>query len=309
MSNNRRDLHKTIDQWRSRYRKLFPRVLPHVSTEFPENETLELPSSYGIEQAQQYGLHALAQFESQLRLGRAYDAIDDLRTAIHLYNMGHHEKRNEVFGQRPNTRASAALRSLRQDIHDCARRYNSSYSALVALGLPKNSELKPISEKELWGKDMTLTGRLGDSKRKEPWYWVIGKPKDISDSAWGQERAYTPEPICIIAATYFHSVDRVRWFRTRAARDRYKEELEILDEEFKRTHCSFTRMKTMWMEIGRAQFNIRQGDSHLARGYHAFACRQAAMYEKLANNASDHWRTARALSEKLAPSGKQAPSH
>lgn len=165
--------------------------MPHVSTEFPENETLELPSSYGIEQAQQYGLHALAQFESQLRLGRAYDAIDDLRTAIHLYNMGHHEKRNEVFGQRPNTRASAALRSLRQDIHDCARRYNSSYSALVALGLPKNSELKPISEKELWGKDMTLTGRLGDSKRKEPWYWVIGKPKDISDSAWGQERAYT----------------------------------------------------------------------------------------------------------------------
>jgi hypothetical protein len=81
----------------------------------------------------------------------------------------------------------------------------------------------------------------------------------------------------------------------RAARDRYNEEVEILNEEFQRTHASFTRMNTIWKTIGNRQYALHGDDFQLANGYRAFAYRQAAMYEKLACNTAVNWRTARSL--------------
>ncbi len=89
-------------------------------------------------------------------------------------------------------------------------------------------------------------------------------------------------------------MERVRWFRTRAACDRYREELEILNEEFRRTYQSFARMTAIWEAIGDRQKKLREKDnSRLANGYHAFAYRQAAMYAKLARNTAENWTKAR----------------
>ncbi len=52
----------------------------------------------------------------------------------------------------------------------CAKHYQLLYMALVQLGLPGNSELKPIEDNELWGKDMISMRKQGDSKYKELWY-------------------------------------------------------------------------------------------------------------------------------------------
>jgi hypothetical protein len=187
LNNDRRDLHKAIDQWRTHYHQLFPQVSPHPPADYPENEILELPSSYNAKDRQQFGLGTLANFEYEVRLGHAYDTIDDIRTAIHVYNATCHEKKTQVFGQQPQTRAWAIVNSLKNDTRKCAKRYQLSYSALLALGLPKDSELKPIRDEDLWGKDVTSMTKQGDLKRKEPWYWVIGKPRDISDDAWEME--------------------------------------------------------------------------------------------------------------------------
>lgn len=187
LNNGRQDLRKAIDQWRIRCNQLFPRLPPHPPADHPEDEVLELPSSYSTGFFQQFGITSLAQIEYDIRLGDAYDAIDDIRTSIHIYNASTHEKRTQIFGQRPITRALTILNSLKNDTRACAKRYGASYTALLALGLPEDSELKPIKDHDLWGKDMTLTAKQGDSKRKEPWYWVIGKPRDVSDDAWELE--------------------------------------------------------------------------------------------------------------------------
>lgn len=39
-------------------------------------------------------------------------------------------------------------------------------------------------------RDMMTAGKQGNSKRKEPWYWVIGKPRELSDDAWELECKY-----------------------------------------------------------------------------------------------------------------------
>ncbi len=187
LDTSRRDLRKAIDQWCTHYRQLFPCATLHVQADYPEDDTLELPSTYDATHHQQFGLATLAQFEYEIRLGYAYDAIDELRTAIHIYNVSSQEKQSQVHGQRPATRAWGIINGLKNDARECAKRYHLCYEALLALGLSRDSELKPITDGELWGRNMTSMTKQGDSKRKEPWYWVIGKPRDISDDVWELE--------------------------------------------------------------------------------------------------------------------------
>lgn len=44
-------------------------------------------------------------------------------------------------------------------------------------------------------------------------------------------------------------MDRVKWFRDRAARDRVQEEKEILEAEFQCTTLSFTKMSDVWTKL------------------------------------------------------------
>jgi hypothetical protein len=69
-------------------------------------------------------------------------------------------------------------------------------------------------------------------------------------------------------------VDRVKWFRERANRDRLREETEILEAEFERTTASHTCMANVWNQL--ADRCIRNP------GAAAYACKKVAMYTQLA---------------------------
>jgi hypothetical protein len=64
-------------------------------------------------------------------------------------------------------------------------------------------------------------------------------------------------------------VDRVKWFRDRVDRDRFREEAQILDAEFKWTIISFSRMSEVWTELA-----IKAASP----GSAAYAHRKATMY-------------------------------
>lgn len=68
------------------------------------------------------------------------------------------------------------------------------------------------------------------------------------------------------------AVDRVKWFRDRAARDRAREEKEILESEFNRSLCFFSRMADTWTELAKQD---------IPAGYRSYAYRQASMYDAL----------------------------
>ena len=74
-------------------------------------------------------------------------------------------------------------------------------------------------------------------------------------------------------------MDRVKWFRARAARDRAKEEVEILQQEFLRTIRSFQKISTVWHEIAG-----REDKGRAAYGY-----QQSVMYGSLAKNCEDSY--------------------
>ena len=86
------------------------------------------------------------------------------------------------------------------------------------------------------------------------------------------------------------TVDRVRWFRTRAALQRVREEVEILEEEFRRVVCSLTRTRDAWIATNNT--TCRALDKAISQGYRCYAYRQAAVYGKLAERAQRAWDTA-----------------
>ena len=74
------------------------------------------------------------------------------------------------------------------------------------------------------------------------------------------------------------AVERVKYFRDRSARNRAREEKDILESEMARTTRSFVVMQKAWSDIGgREHENRRFADS-------AYAYKQAALYERLAND-------------------------
>ena len=69
-------------------------------------------------------------------------------------------------------------------------------------------------------------------------------------------------------------MDRVKWFRDRADRDRCREEVQILEAEFDRTIISHQRMAEVWCQLA--------GEAS-GPGSTAYAHKKAKMYHGLAN--------------------------
>ena len=81
-------------------------------------------------------------------------------------------------------------------------------------------------------------------------------------------------------------MDRVKWFRDRAARDRAREEKEILECEFDRAQHSFSKMAEAWKKLAK---KVSPG------GYRSYAYRQASMYDAFNSHCRDMYTKACAL--------------
>lgn len=66
--------------------------------------------------------------------------------------------------------------------------------------------------------------------------------------------------------------NRVQWIRQRAARDRYKEEVELLEEELRRLIRGFARLRDIWGTLS-AQELAKASPSRSA-----FAARKQKLY-------------------------------
>ena len=259
---------------------LFPAlqsVITSVDPTFPEKESLYLPSSFSESFRMAYGLNELGKIEYQLREGRAHDALQSIRTSIKTFNHNLDLKKTAVFGQHANTRAQGFLKQLAADKVSGAEKYRRMRAALIALGLPQNDTvLQQLDDDQLWGKDTSHMSQLGDSKRQDPWFWSVGRPSNLSpaeDLEWSIERRCQHfYQICNAKAL---AVDRVKWYRERSARNRSREEKEILEEEMKRTLRTFGFLHNMWSTLG---------ESARIPGDASYAHKQAAMFSQFEFN-------------------------
>ena len=291
-------LRRDLTSWRSCQFERFP-TLQHLISSIdplkPEAEGLLLPSSFNEETRVRLGLQKLATIEYTLREGQAHDALEGVRLSIKTFNFNLAFKVNFVHGQGPNTRAQAFLGTLAADKVSAADKYRRAWSALVALGLPETDRtLQPLHDTELWSKNTSGPSKMGDSKKEDPWFWTAGRPSGLSTKEEADRNVESESLGCgCRLKPDQRAVDRVKWFRDRAARDRSREEKEVLEEEFRRTQVSFNNMTAVWTELVSC--------SQRAPGSAAYAYKQAAMYRGLARGCEEwHEKALKKAAEKTA---------
>ncbi|KAF8527717.1 hypothetical protein JB92DRAFT_3093208 [Gautieria morchelliformis] len=223
IASSRLKLRRDIEKWRKYQIEHFPALQALISDaphEDPEEESLFLPSHFPTtSQRQKLGVYDLGLKEMELRRGEANDALDSVRLCIKQLSVNLAFKKKEIRGQRDNTRAQSILKSSISERDKYVQKYRVAQAAMIRLGMAAdNTTYLPLRDTDLWMKAIVEGHALGDGRREESWIWRTGfgtTPSDASRTEWEKD------------------VDRVQWFRARAHRDRWREEVEILEEEFR----------------------------------------------------------------------------
>jgi hypothetical protein len=72
------------------------------------------------------------------------------------------------------------------------------------------------------------------------------------------------------------TVDRVQWFRDKAQMEHWEDELEITEEEFRRTIRAYATMSEMWTSLADHPGPVK--------GFAAYAFKQADMYREMSDD-------------------------
>ncbi|KAJ3568656.1 hypothetical protein NP233_g5573 [Leucocoprinus birnbaumii] len=273
-----------LHKWRADQHLLFPslRPLPLIDDTCPEDVPLHLPSSYSDSQRMQLRLSQASEIERKIRHACAFDALASLRNEIHRFNREKAKKKSGPRSQKINTRSQKEFREIEANKEVYRGIYMRMYEGLRALG-NKDETLKPLLKKEMWGKNMGGAHVTGDSSRKDPWFWWVGKPEDMSEKNWAVEW------------------DRVHWMREKAAIERLEEEVELIEEEFRRTTLSFKKMGEVWTKLA-------GHPDDKPSGYRCYAFRMAEMYQQLAESCEGNQRLAYGYKDSLGNVATNSPS-
>jgi hypothetical protein len=179
-----------LHTWRVLQQEFFPLLQPSltINEKIPELTPLLLPSSFDSDQRLAPLLKDAAEIEFKLRLGQAYDILQDVRDSIHEYYYFTTERGLNSNSQSLATRNMKPLRELILGQDALVNRYMYTFKALNQLGLATDCELKPLRRDQLWGKNVFLPHHMGDSTKDFPWFWYVGRSSKYTQDAWLVER-------------------------------------------------------------------------------------------------------------------------
>ncbi|KAI0346486.1 hypothetical protein BDW22DRAFT_1462017 [Trametopsis cervina] len=222
-----------------------------------EEYQIHLPSSYPSELQAHPALKDAAYIELVLRQAQADTALDDVRTHLAAtFGLQSHLKRATT--QQLKTRTQAPAQRVRAAVHTAANVYRRARLAMKHLGMNeadatyprlKNSHLVPF------GIVREEDRRYGDSRKTKPRSWIWRTFAFISDK----------EDITQALRDTMTENLRVHWCRSTATVERWQEELEVVDEEMKRTIRFFDYHVGLWEARVNARLNDGPGSAEYAR--------------------------------------------
>lgn len=239
-----------------------------------------LPSSFDREQRTLYGIDELATLEYKLREADAHEALHSLKMVLReiAYQVSRYGK--EGLSKKNNTRNVKAQKEAHAKKRLFAARYRRAREALVSLGMDdKTSELRPLTEEDMYRPSLQDPHELGSGKKTSGWIWSVGSVgKGRKD--WVKEGTSLNLKRCFLVIEAIEE-DRVLWFRSRAARDRWEEEVLLTQTEFGRLLQGLQAMSKIWEDLSTA---IRSANMLAAAAY---AARQRATYDEMHMHAQE----------------------
>ncbi|KAJ7027028.1 hypothetical protein C8F04DRAFT_965726 [Mycena alexandri] len=203
--------------------------------------------------------------EYRLRVGQAHETLHEVRRLLlvrtHLYKL----KDTHARGVRANTRSADKIAALNDRVKRAAAGYRTARAALVSLGgvLKRRDwewELLPLREEDVRGLP-PKRAKITREERELSWIWISrGSQAQPGDDAAMNEAV------------------RIEWAKARARAMRWREEVDLLEEEMQRVRRFLVWREGWWMEqVGRK----RGLDVAEAEGETAYAKRQAGVQREL----------------------------
>ncbi|KAG6819053.1 hypothetical protein H0H93_015936 [Arthromyces matolae] len=215
-------------------------------------------------------------YEWQLRHGQAQDALDDVRNGLRLQAYLYKNKDRYAIGVKANTRSNVAITKATALVKEAARKYRVAREGLVALAntgikVPVDwvANLRPLYDDDCRRLTQGLEGDT-ESRRTISWIW-LQFPSAV-------EQAEDPR---------LNDALRIEWCRSRARSMRWKEEVELLQEEMRRILQFLSWEADCW--DARASTSLHD-DSTVREGMSAYALSRGQLRRKLKGRFEDMWK-------------------
>ncbi|RPD53249.1 hypothetical protein L226DRAFT_576495 [Lentinus tigrinus ALCF2SS1-7] len=278
-------LQRRIDGWRAIQELFMPGIATlierpsHVdASSLPQNLPLLLPSTACVHIIVP---NVLLTHEWRLRLAQAFDALTDLRGHLEVRAYVYRYKDHHVRGQRESLRSRDIVNGIEDKIKMDASRYCAAYSTLTTLSAALGKQdwrgsLQVLNDADI--RHVAAGDGTGSEGRQEiSWIWKAGSGDgNLADT---NVNSNLQEGL------------RVEWCKARARALRWIEEVQILEEEMRRTVAYYDWHATWW--------EAHAGPTHLSRpeaieGVHAYACRQASIRRRMREFCRSAWSCVRA---------------
>ncbi|KAJ7448387.1 hypothetical protein FB451DRAFT_1533078 [Mycena latifolia] len=226
-----------------------------------------------------------ARYEFDMREGQAHEALEEVRQLLLVRTHEYQVKDRDVEGVAGHTRARTVIEVLDEHIRRHAADYQAARRALVALGPLLRETRWQLILKELLPDDVRgmPRGTFHDAERKKKkkkgrkeravremsWIWRTGLSTLTAAAATSEEaaRKATDEGL------------RVEWAKTRAKAHHWAEEVDLLEEEMRRTLVFLEWKAAWWRELRAGRPEVE--DPCLRQGLSSYAERQAAILDDM----------------------------
>jgi hypothetical protein len=255
LEEKRRILISRINKWREVQLAYIPDIGPLVANTASkldsltaENVPLFLPSSLSPNHQNTPGFSKALAHEVQLRIAQAGDALTDIRHNLRIISGLWRFKKVNISGtgNRPNTRMRSLFNRFNHRMRQSVLRYRAARSALLAANLEGRhweDRLKDLKDDDVRGpgKDdfyLQEAGKAnyGTSKGRYEmsWIWLVPQSRlevDTNDSE-----------------QVFDEGLRVEWSKSQARKMRWEEEVQIIQEEMRRTIVYYEWKQQWWLK-------------------------------------------------------------
>ena len=250
--------------------------------EMAETIPLLLPSSLDPERREKICLQQVAEHERLLRMAQLQDSLVGLRHTRKIRRRLLLNHYTQVTGQRAGTRSCTVLSSVESRIAKSVGRYRIAYRALLQLDPTGNwrgtyLELKDSNNRGP-GKESDEVG-IGDGSYFRSWIWQQNPRVPDAAGDVGEEG---------VSEEDVNELLRVEWTTSFARLERWKEEVDLLQEEMRRVVMFLEWRSQDWL----AKVEVPQGSPtpEVQSGLDAYAKKQAAVYHELAVSFTKLWR-------------------
>ncbi|KAJ6455099.1 hypothetical protein C8R47DRAFT_1228413 [Mycena vitilis] len=232
--------------------------------------------------------------EYRLRVGQANEALDEIRRQLlvrtHLYKL----KDAFVRGVRENMRSNDKIELCDDRIRRMTAQYRAARQALVVLGrvLDKHDwerTIKALLDEDVRGMPRATFGDPERQKATAPTHRKRkakrsrkGKPPAKLSWIWIAEA----QQLKAGESVAMNEALRIEWAKARARAMRWREEVDLLEEEMRRIQQFLTWRSAWWMERVEAR-GLEEGPQREAET--AYALRQAVLQADLCTHFGKMW--------------------